>query len=449
MTRSAIHRSQRREYFGSERGQAGLFVALNLTLICGVLALAVDLGLGYYTKLQAQSAADAAAMAAATYASSGGPITCGSNHVTCAGETPCAYPVGSANDTLSTGCAYAAANGFVNHGNQTVTMSGNTTAPAGITGNTPTYWVKATVSANPTTLFAGFGGLGRLTIRASSTSAVAYYSAGACIYVLDPTASGALSAQGSTSVVATCGIFINSNSSSALSLGGNASVTSTNILVNGSSSIGNNASVVPTPTNHAGAQADPIASTVTIPPVTSACDYINYSFSSGGSVTLPGDKTYCGGIAISGGNVTFGPGVYTLDGGGLSIQGNSVVTGSGVTFFNTYQYGQSRGNINTAGSASLTLSSPTSGTYEGMLFIEDPHLSWNSISNTLSGTSGSSLTGTLYFPNGALNYTGTTSSGSYTAIIAGTVTFTGTSNFKNDPTGYYTGLGTTVRGLIQ
>jgi hypothetical protein len=413
-----------------------------------VLGFAVDIGWAYFIKVRAQSAADAAAMAAASYAASGGPISCGANSVTCAAEAPCAYPnVSPATDDLTTGCLYAAANGFVNHADQKVLISGNTTAPSGISGNAPTYWVKATVSQNPHTLFGSFGGMSRFTVNASSTAAVAYYSAGACIYVLDPTAGGAFTAQGTTNVVATCGIFINSSSSSALSAAGNASVVASQILINGSADIHGHASVSPTPTTSAGPQADPLAS-MSMPSFLNQCDYTNYSINDGsGSVTLsPG--VYCGGISISGGTVTFSSGLYVLNGGGMSINGNATVAGSDVTFFNTGQYGHTIGAFTFNGNATITLSAPHSGSDRGMLFLQDRNLTYGT-SNKFNGTSSSSLTGTLYFPTTDVQYSGTSSTGSYTALIAKTVTFTGTSDFKNDVGGYYTGLGTTIRGVIQ
>ena len=386
MTALTIEKRKSSRGFGSRSGQAGLFVALNLTLLFGALGLAVDLGWAYFTKMRAQSAADAAAMAAASYAASAGPISCGANSVTCAAEAPCAYPnVSSPTDDLTTGCLYAAANGFVNYGEQRVLISGNTTSPSGISGNSPAYWVKATVSQHSPTLFGPLVGISQFTINASSTAAVTYYSAGACIYVLDPTDSGAFTAQGTTSVVASCGIFVNSNASGAMSAKGNASVVASQILVYGTSSIGNNASVSPTPIDHAGSQPDPLAS-MSMPSFENECDYTNYSTNNGsGSVTLsPG--VYCGGISISGGTVTFNPGLYVLNGGGMTINGNGTVTGSGVTFFNTGQYGQIIGAVTFNGNATITLSAPHSGSDGGMLFLQDRNLTYGT-SNKINGTS--------------------------------------------------------------
>ena len=50
----------------AETGQSAVIVALLMTVICGFAALAIDLGYGYYQKNDLQTAADAAALAAAS-----------------------------------------------------------------------------------------------------------------------------------------------------------------------------------------------------------------------------------------------------------------------------------------------------------------------------------------------------------------------------------------------
>ena len=122
-------------------------------------------------------------------------------------------------------------------------------------------------------------------------------------------------------------------------------------------------------------------------------------------------------------------------------------TGSGVTFFNTGQSGHSAGVISFAGSSTQTFSAPTSGTYEGMLFLQDRNITYAG-TNSFTGSSSSIFTGTLYFPSTALKYSGS-SSGSYTAIIAKTISFVGTSNILNDPAGTHTGLGSHSSAIIQ
>ena len=84
---------------------------------------------------------------------------------------------------------------------------------------------------------------------------------------------------------------------------------------------------------------------------------------------------YCGGITVSGNGVsaTFSSGTYILLGGGLQIKGGANATGSGVMFYNTYNSTYSYSPI-VVSASSTTLSAPTSGTYEGVLFFQDRNI---------------------------------------------------------------------------
>ena len=457
---------------GNRRGQAGIFVVLNMSLLFGALGLAVDVGWGYFVKQQAQAAADAAAMAAAAYASSGGAITCGSGGATC-GTLNC-NGVTTATDDLSDGCLYAAKNGFTTG----VTMSGNTTA-SGVTGNTPAYWTQATVTASPLNFFGPFNGFTHFNVTASAKAGVTSYTAGACIYVLDPSVSGAFMATGASDTTASCGIFVHSTSTSGFTTTGSAKVTASQILINSTAaSIGGSTTVSPTPTYNAGSAAtsDPLAGVQTIPtfsnpnPCSTAATNIGST-----TVTSLNPGTYCNGITIGNsaqvtfnpGNylindglsisgaakVTFGAGLYIINGSAsgiaLSFGNSSQVSGTGVTFFITGQYtGHTIGNVQSTGATTVNLAAPESGTYQGMLFLQDPALNYAS-TNSFANSASSVLQGTLYFPTTAVSYSGASSTGTYTAMIAKTLSFTGSAAFKNDPTGTYTGLATTVRGLIQ
>jgi hypothetical protein len=460
---------------GSRSGQAGLFVVFNLTLVFGSLGLAVDVGWAYYTRLSAQAAADAAALAAASWASSSGQPVCGTGGVVCnSTATACSNPPTTPPTTdLQVGCLYAQQNGFVNNGTtQFVKMAANTTAPPGVSNNTPSYWVQATVTATPYTFFGSFGGVKQFTINASAIAAVSYYSPGACIYALDPSASEAFSATGASTVTATCGIFVNSSSSSAFYEHGSPSVTASQILINGGASISGSSSVSPNPpSTNAGPVSDPLASQ-TLPTFSNVCPnppYAAYTLGGTSVASLPSGN-YCGGITISnsakatfsGGTyyiygglsiggaatATFDSGTYIVNGGGISFGNSAAITGSGVTFFNTAVYGQTIGAVTNTGATTVTLSAPSSGTYQGMLFMQD-RIAANATANSFANSASVSLTGTLYFPTCSLTYSGASTTATYTALVADTISFTGSASFKNDPTGTYTGLASTVRGLIQ
>lgn len=104
----------------SRRGQALVMATMSLFMLFGVMGLAVDLGWSYYRKQVAQTASDAAALAAAVVAensSGNNVITCGQYNVDCQAATACATITGTPANNIQNGCLYAKANGFTNSGN--------------------------------------------------------------------------------------------------------------------------------------------------------------------------------------------------------------------------------------------------------------------------------------------------------------------------------------------
>jgi Putative Flp pilus-assembly TadE/G-like len=424
-------------------------VTMSLFMLFGVMGLAIDLGWSYYRKQVAQSAADAAAMAAAVvaYNSTTGIITCGSNNVVCQ-ATPTACPVitGNPANNIQNGCLYAKANGFTNGGNQTVTMS---SSALGIAPN-PTsfsilYTVTATVTETNPQLFSAVGGHQYGTVAVQSTAEVIQPPVPACIYALNQTASGALSVAGGSKIISmNCGIAVNSSSSSALVISGNSSTTITAAFekIVGGFQRNGQAQISPTPitVSHF---SDPLGN-LPAPPTPTQCDHFDYSISNGSDTLGPG--TFCGGITISGpANVTFNPGIYYIYGGGISFtSANSRINGTDVMFFNTDGRGvaglpttgftkTSFAPIIISGQPNVTLSAPTSGTYSGVLFYKDRNFSASYPNNTdqITGQTQPTLTGTIYLPGDNLLLSGGVSTGqNQPAIIADTIQVSGGADLK-------------------
>src|SRR5207249_10108719 len=104
------------------------------------------------------------------------------------------------------------------------------------------------------------------------------------------------------------------------------------------------------------------------------CDYHNTMVN--GVATTLGPGVYCGGITVGpSANVTFLPGTYVLmgdkTGGGLTVKGNSTVQGNGVTFYNTATAAKNFQPFSVTGGTVGSLSAPTSGPMESMLFFQD------------------------------------------------------------------------------
>jgi hypothetical protein len=159
----------------------------------------------------------------------------------------------------------------------------------------------------------------------------------------------------------------------------------------------------------------------------------NYTFygpveiSGNASVTLsPG--TFYGGISITGNNATtFQPGTYILAGGGLQYTGNSTLSGTGVTFYDTSGLG-GYGPVNLTGNETASLSAPTSGALKGILFFQDRSISSGSAASTVIGNSSSTIDGVVYFPTTALDYFGNSSGTGYTFLIADQIKVIGNAN---------------------
>jgi hypothetical protein len=119
-----------------------------------------------------------------------------------------------------------------------------------------------------------------------------------------------------------------------------------------------------------------------------------------------------------------------MAGGGFSVTGNSTLSGTGVTFYNTSSSGFTYQPINLTGNETANLTAPTSGSMEGMLFFQDRSVASGSAGSTLVGNSTSTFDGVLYFPTTSVTYTGNSSGSGYTSIIADTIKITGNSTLN-------------------
>jgi hypothetical protein len=395
-------------FTGSAKRRAGGFVLVNIaisaTVLLAIIGLAIDTGYLQLVKTRMQAAADAAAV--------GGVQEIKLN--------------GAAN-VVTAAKADAALNGFTD-GVNSVTVTVNSPPASGSYTSSQTG-VEVIVSQNVGTLFMQLLNTAAVDVRAR---AVARQGPGTnCLYALSPSAASAFSATGGVNVNIAGGVMVDSNSATALSVTNGAVVTAASITVVGNypNPTKSGASITPTPVTGASAVADPLAY-VTPPPATGACLQTNYSIGNGKSATLsPG--IYCNGISIAGGaTVGMKAGNYILRGGGLTVSNGATLSGTGVTFYNTQATGYAYGAISLLGGVDVQLTAPTTGSLAGILFFQDRSVV-SSLVNTFSNGSTSTFTGSLYFPSTALSYTGG-ASGSYTIIVAKTVSFSGGVTVKND-----------------
>jgi len=381
-------------------GQVMVLVCVSLVAIMGMIAVVTDFSFMQDQRNLMQTAADSAAMAGAEELNYG--------------------------DLVAAGQADAATNGYAN-GAGGVTVAINNPPSLGPNTGNATY-VEAIVSKPEPTYFLSV--LGVSSINVSARAVATDGNSPNCIYVTNPTASGAMSANGNATVQSGCGLLIDSSSASALSVVGNVTITAPSIGIVGGYSAGGNSSLTPTPKNGVIAASDPLAYLQA--PTVGSCAHTNFSLTgSNGSTSSPYQLyagTYCGGISVRGNSVlNFNAGTYVLAGGGMSINSNSTMTGSGITFYNTTGLG-GYGAISLSGNSQANFSAPTSGPLAGILFFQDPSIPSSAAGSTISGNSSSTFDGTLYFPTTTVTFNGNSSANGYSIVVANQLTLSGNSS---------------------
>lgn len=426
-----------------EGGQALVLITLSATLIFAAVGLVVDVGWARFRQQAAQAAADSAALAAAQYAASAtSSPACGTSGVACQSATACPTGISSpATTSIQAGCLYAKANGFSHGANQTVKIAANTTSP--LSNITVKYWVTASVTETQTELFSAVFGNKSLNAGATATAAVLPTGGGGgCLYVMQSSGSSVTNS-GSALIQSGCGVYINSSGPTAVTMSGTATIATTggnktNIVASGGSAVvtSGSATITPTPNLGATAVADPFSSMN--PPTVGSCTYISPVVVTTNTTLSSG--TYCGGIITSGTEtITLNSGLYIIE-GGITESGSPTFTGSGVTlYFKT-------GGITGSGSGSFNLSAPTSGTWQGVVLYEDRA---NSSGITLSGSTGTQISGLVYMPKGNLTYSGYSgTSGVISTLLVNAITFSGTSYISQGATTAYGGGGGSSVKLI-
>jgi hypothetical protein len=442
-------------------GQALAMVTIGLTLMLGMMSLAVDLGWGYYQRESAQSAADAAAAAAVRAvetAVAGSPV-CATGIVWCgtpAGtitNCPATKPA-TATNSYDNACMLAAANGFTTTGSKTVSVQANTTSPPPtVAGVTVSYWVTVRISESPGSFFGiplGATGASALATNVISTSAITTSGAATsppCLYILGTTGTTFTLGNGAVVTASACGVYINSNDT----VGNKAMWVTSRLnsptvsivggdLVNNGGCLATSAAAACgslTPTTGASAIADPFSS-LPAPTIPSSCAAGNFTAwqATPYQLNTTGANQGCyNGMSLGNGmSAVMGPGTYVINGGTFSVQGGSTLTAtSGVMIYLT-----NGATVNIANGATVNMAAQATGTYEGVLFFQDRTMG-NPAASIFAGGANTTMTGSLYFPNSLLDINNGSDSNTE-AVVAGSVNFQGGATFKQATTQSQTGL---------
>ena len=387
-------------------GQIVVVVTLALVVLLSFAALALDVGYFQNDRRKMQSAADSAAIAAEREIVAG-------------------------NESSSTSAAQndAQLNGFSDGAGSVTVRVNNPPARGSYAGDSSAVEVVIT-KAEPTHLLAV---LGINAVNVSARAVAIKKGSPDCIYALDSSSRDAVAFVGASLFYSNCGIIDNSNDSKAMSFDIVSLIKAKSFGVVGDVGTFLISLVSPKPVTGIAPASDPFANLTQ--PTVGPCDHFNYQVPLLGSATInPG--VYCGGItspAASAGTLVLNPGMYIIDGGGVQLTGAAIIknntTGGdgtgGVTFFITGDSNYAYEGVNLTGASINLLNAPTSGTYEGMLFMQDRNISSDVAAdnpNTIIGASLAKYQGILYFPSTSLIYAGANLS-AYTIIVADKIQF--------------------------
>jgi Flp pilus assembly protein TadG len=383
-------------------GKVVIFVALCLTGMVGVVALAVDGGVLLDGHQQLQAAADAAALAAAT--------DLFANYVTNQGADPSGTAAQSALTT-------AAANGFSSDSNGT-TVTVNIPPQSGAFSGQAGY-AEVLIQHKQNRYFSTIFGKDAITVTARSVARGTQKPyVHASVLVLDPSGQGAYTNSGDGFQIAGAPILINSNSSQAALLSGSGTVLAPQINIVGNYAASGDATLLAKVSTGVKETSDPL-SKLSVPSNLKMESNSPVAYSRGRYTLQPG--IYNGGIALSSSaEVALEPGVYYLNGGGLTVSGRASLIGRGVLIYNDPF--SNTDAINISGRGAISLSPPTSGAYAGLTFFQNRT---SPVALSLSGGNNMSISGTIYAPAARLNINGNGDSTMGSQFITADLTTTG------------------------
>jgi predicted P-loop ATPase/GTPase len=274
--------------------------------------------------------------------------------------------------------------------------------------------------------------------------------AAACLYALDPSAQQSFYISGSTSISTSCSVAVESTASQSFYMSGTEALDLQNnaqVGVVGGYSLSGQTSIVNTTTGQKVAPVtiaspgDPFAFLPAPAQGTIVGNtHISYDMNNkpANNTLLPG--VYCGGLTIgntNGATFTMSPGTYIMAGGGFTINSLGIVSGSGVTVYNTSSTGWGCSTsfnytpITISGQATLTLTAPSSGAQAGVIFFGDRAgcSPLGSCQDQINSGSITKLNGAMYFKSDTLVISGTASNTGCMTVAADKININGNSPF--------------------
>jgi hypothetical protein len=305
-------------------------------------------------------------------------------------------------------------------------------APAtGVYANNPRA-VRVALSSQRTLPFIAFFTNTPVSLRAEAT-ATSIFQGQHCMISLEEGTTTGITFTGNTSMNLGCGVASNSKAAAAVTADGSARVVATPISAVGGvpSSSGY---VEPTTLLPYGLkQPDPFSLLPRAPSPPTGCRPTLDVQPTRTTNIEPGCYK---GMSIQG-TVNLAPGTYYIDGSsgvGFDLLSTARITGTGVTIVltsSTPTNPSTFANVAIHAQSTMNLSSPTSGTFKGVLFYQDPRSPYGDA--IMNGTSTSTLEGALYFPSKLMKFNG--NSGLQTKclqMVALRLSFSGNSKVENE-----------------
>jgi Flp pilus assembly protein TadG len=356
-----------------ERGTVAVTVALALTVLLGIAALVVDVGLSWAARAEAQTAADAAALAGASRLAAG-PLEA----VAAVRQYLDANVAGLANGPADPGWPL---NGTDEDGE--VVCWTLPAAPPGPGAGCPAGADALQVTTPPITVHYAFAPIlgsrsNQIRALAAASAGPALAAPGGCaLCLLDPARSAALAVAGTGDVVVDGGrVAVASARPDAAVLSDRGDVVADETAVVGGVVLSSSGRFVPPATTGASPLADPLAGLPTpdaLPAPPPCCS---------GRVTVAADRTLTPGvydsITVTGhATLTLAPGTYVLtELPGLAVLEHARVRGAGVTIYLACAAypGPCDGlgaGLSLTADASYEATAPTGGPYAGVAVFAD------------------------------------------------------------------------------
>jgi Flp pilus assembly protein TadG len=236
-----------------------------------------------------------------------------------------------------------------------------------------------------------------------------------CVIALDKQASRSVNNDATSFLLGrNCGIYADSSAANAVAVTDTSRINALFTCAHGGAE-GPSANYSPAPITDCPRIGDPLADRPEPLNANDPCDHQKKKVTKVKTVLAPG--VYCGGIKVNAnGDVTMMPGIYVIRDGALEVDGQTALSGKGVTIY----FKGAGAVLNFAGNADIDLEAPTDGEMAGILIFDSR--SQNS-GNTHKVTSNKTrrIVGAVYLPNTQLEVDAPQPVGSdspWTAIIA-------------------------------